>query len=362
MGFMRAESFLKAKPSPLVYDMNFAAGAPLHADFTFTRATAAYRRNSSGLWANVASGALRYHHTAAGAPLGALIERSRTNRAFRNRDLTHSVWIKTNCTTAKDATGIDGAANSASTLTATAAAATCLQSITLASGVRIFQPWIRRKTGTGTIEITLDGGTNWTAVTDSINSSTWTRVIVTATVTNPQVGFRLATSGDEIEVDMTDLQYDGDFPTAPIPVTASVVTRDIDQIAGPAYLNGTTLSFDAIWRRSSNATLIGSSASASSRVYVNSSGNLSVQDGAGTINTAETVSVNVPFEAAVALSTTGATKHICLNGGAVASGALGTFLTGSMSFLGTRSDFTETLNSTIAGSGFGTRRFLIQNL
>lgn len=215
----------------LLYDMNFAAGAALHASFTHTRATAAWRRNSSGLWESVASGVLRYHHTAAGSPLGILVESARTSRALHDRDLTQTPWTKTNCTAAKDATGIDGIANSASTLTATAASATCLQSITLASGARVFHPWVRRKTGTGTVRITLNGGTSWTDVTGSI-SATFARVMVTATVTDPQVGFEIQTSGDEIEVDFAELA-DGTFATSPIETAGAAVTRNADVITGP---------------------------------------------------------------------------------------------------------------------------------
>ena len=62
---------------------------------------------------------------------GLLIEETRTNVVLHNRDLTNAAWVKTNMTAVKDQTGVDGVANSASKITATAANATVLQTITL---------------------------------------------------------------------------------------------------------------------------------------------------------------------------------------------------------------------------------------
>ena len=225
-----------AGPAGPIYDMNFAAGVAMNPAFTFTRTTTAWRRNSSGLWESVASGVLRYHHTEAGEPLGILIEETRTDRALWNRDLTNTVWTKTDVTAAKDTTGIDGAANSASSLTATAASGMCLQGpIAHTSSARTFHPWIRRKTGTGTVEITLDN-ISWTDVTSLINSSTWSQVSIGATLANPTVGFKLGTSGDAIEVDFAGVT-DGtaqstNFATSPILTTTAVVTRNVDGIIG----------------------------------------------------------------------------------------------------------------------------------
>ena len=50
---------------------------------------------------------------------------------------------------------------------------------------------------------------------------------VTKNAANPQIGFRLVTSGDAIDVDMADCQ-DGAFSSSPIPTTTAAATRNAD--------------------------------------------------------------------------------------------------------------------------------------
>jgi len=129
-----------------------------------------------------------------------------TDSALHNRDLTNAAWVKTSVTAAKDAEGADGTPSGASTLTATGANGTVLQTVTAASGTHAFRPLVKRKTGTGTIEITTDNGGTWTDITSQLNSLKYTRVVTDkAAVTNPQFGFRIVTSGDEVEVDFAGL-------------------------------------------------------------------------------------------------------------------------------------------------------------
>ena len=170
----------------------------------------------------------------ASGPFGYNAEVARTNSALHSRKLaagvTATAWVESNITAADDATGVDGVANACSTLTATADNGTILQAITLASAAAVFQPFVKRKTGTGTIEITLNGGTNWTDITAAVDAAApdWYRLAaVTATLANPSIGYRLGTSGDEIEVDMNDCQ-NGTFRTSPIPTTTAAVPRNAD--------------------------------------------------------------------------------------------------------------------------------------
>jgi hypothetical protein len=167
---------------------------------------------------------------------GGLIEGARTNIALWNRDLTNAALVKTTTTAAKTATGIDGSANAASTLTATGTDSTVLQTVTLASSVRVFQPYIKRVTGTGAVSITTDNGTTWTDVTAQLNSSTYTKVQITQTVTNPVFGFKIATSGDVIAVDYADNQG-GAFASMPILTTTAAVTRAADVLSYPTAGN-----------------------------------------------------------------------------------------------------------------------------
>lgn len=136
------------------------------------------------------------------------------------RDFTDAAWVAVTCTKAFTATGIDGVANSASTLTASGAAATVLQTVVSAAVSRTFSVFVKRRTGTGTISISQDG-VAWTDVTAQINASTYTRVTLTATQLNPVVGFQITTSGDAIDVDVGQLQT-GAFATSPIYTTTTV--------------------------------------------------------------------------------------------------------------------------------------------
>ena len=152
---------------------------------------------------------------------------SYTNSATYSNDLTNAVWTASNVTVAKDAVGLDGAPNTACTLTATAGNGTVIRdAITAASGGHTTQWHIKRKTGTGTIEMTVDGGSTYTDITSQINGSTWARVQVTqAAVTNPSVGFRIGTSGDAIYVDYFGLES-ASFASSRIHTTTAAVTRN----------------------------------------------------------------------------------------------------------------------------------------
>lgn len=168
---------------------------------------------------------------------GFLAEGSSTNEALHSRDFTNAVHVKTNITAAKDAIGADGVANAASTLTATAANGTVFQTITKASAENTYSIDVRRKTGSGVIEISDDGGTGFTDITASINSTTYTRFQITTTQANPSIGFRIVTSGDEIEVDYEGLEA-LPFATSRIEVTTTPVTRAEDNlIIDPANIS-----------------------------------------------------------------------------------------------------------------------------
>jgi hypothetical protein len=157
-----------------------------------------------------------------------LVEEQRTNLCLYSDDFTNAAWVKVNVTPAKTATGPDGVANSASTLTATLANGTVLQTITSASAGRVTSMFVKRRTGTGAIEMTQDNGVSWTAVTVTAN---WTRVSVpSATILNPIVGVRIVTSGDAIDVALFQIE-NGAFITSPIPTVASQVTRAADQVS-----------------------------------------------------------------------------------------------------------------------------------
>jgi hypothetical protein len=212
------------------------------------------------------------------AARGLLIEEARTNVVLQNRDLTAAAWTKTNCTAAKTQTGIDGGSNSASSITATAANATCLQAITLASSARYQSAYVKRLTGSGVINMTMNGGSTWTAVTVT---GSWTRVeIPTATLANPSVGFQIVTNGDAIAVDLVQNE-NGAFATSVIPTAASAITRaaDIATMTGSNFSNwynasaGTFVAeFDLFSASGTRGIISADNAATSERIWLYGSG------------------------------------------------------------------------------------------
>jgi hypothetical protein len=207
---------------------------------TFTRASVGKFVDADGIVQDAANGQPRFDwasttSTGAGTiadpriiPLaanptsnGLLIEESRANRILWCRDATQANWVSTNVTAAKDQTGIDGVANAASSLTATANDGTCIQTITLASGSRTGSVYLKRITGTGNVQVSLDGSTYSTV---DLSASEWRRIVLSGTVTNPTVGIKLAVSGDAVAMDYGQVE-DGAFVTSPILTTTASVTR-----------------------------------------------------------------------------------------------------------------------------------------
>jgi hypothetical protein len=163
------------------------------------------------------------------------VEAAATNLALHSRDLTNAVWSGTTVTTAKNAVGADGVASGATRITATAASGTVLQALSHASQSRVFSAYIRRVTGTGAIQLTTNGGTNWDTVTITNN---YTQVAsVARTVASGTIGIRLAVSGDVIEVDFTQGEV-GPVATSPIATTIATATRNADVISLSGAVSG----------------------------------------------------------------------------------------------------------------------------
>ncbi len=195
---------------------------------TFTRASSSRAFGSDGFLSEVTTDNPRFEHDPANGDLalGLLVEEQRTNEALWNRDCTDVAWVKSDITAVLDATGLDGVANSASTLTATAANGTCLQTVTKASAENTYSVWVKRVTGSGDIDITDDNGVSWTTLT-GLSSSDWTRHDITRTQTNPVFGIRIVTDTDAVEVDMNQLEV-GAIPSSAIPTTTISITRAED--------------------------------------------------------------------------------------------------------------------------------------
>jgi hypothetical protein len=162
-----------------------------------TNVVACFLPDAAGVYSALASSGIRR------STKGAYNYPSATVRNLWGGDLTNAAWVKTNMTAAKDQPGIDGTANAASSLLATAADATSLQPITLASSNQIYQVCIKRLIGTGAVSMTIDGGTTWVDITAQITGGAAYAIafITQNAVTNPNIGFKLATSGDKIATD-----------------------------------------------------------------------------------------------------------------------------------------------------------------
>ena len=235
---------LPATPSLLIVPQFYKAGnlyqdvPPFVAEdstmrFAVSRNTTATRVNSSGLIESVASGVPRIDWLGQSCP-GLLVEPSAQNQALWSRDLSVSgTWAASGITAVRNAVGADGAASGSTTLTSTAASATITQNISHASQSRIFSAYMRRVSGTGQIQLTTNGGTNWQTVT--LTSAFAPFNSGAQTVASGQVGIRMIASGDVIEVDFTQAEV-GPVPTSPIPTTTAAVSRAADVISASGAL------------------------------------------------------------------------------------------------------------------------------
>lgn len=169
-------------------------------------------------------------------PQGVLIEEARTSLETWSRDATRAAWSKTDIAAAKDREGIDGVANAATRLTATGANGTCVQAVTSAQANRVLQVFVQRLTGSGAVELTLDGGSSWTDIAATLDGGAglyngFHRFAVTqAALTDPAIGLRIAADGDEIAVDYANLQSAG-FATSPVLAAGSLRSRASDRLS-----------------------------------------------------------------------------------------------------------------------------------
>lgn len=164
------------------------------------------------------------------------------NQLLYSQALDNAVWTATTMTLTTGQTD-PSAGTDAFTLTATSANATLLQSVALTDNLqRTFSIYLKRKTGTGNISITVDGTTYSVETT----TGSWARFDTTLTASGTvTAGVKITTSGDEVYAAWAMLE-DGDTAstyseTAANRYTVTQVT-DGDYPAnttrGCAYLDG----------------------------------------------------------------------------------------------------------------------------
>ena len=164
-------------------------------------------------------------------------------------DSTVTVWQPTTMTIAHHSVAAPDGTTTADTLTAAGANSTLIQDMgTVASAAKTGALWIKRKTGTGNIDLTMDGGATWTTQTVTAN---WTRFTKTQTLADEDFGIRIVTDTDAVYVWQGDVET-ASFASSDIPTVTVAVTRPADVLTyasagnisgtqGTAYAEVTTL-------------------------------------------------------------------------------------------------------------------------
>jgi len=164
------------------------------------------------------------------------------NQLLYSQALDNAAWTATTMTLTSGQTD-PSAGTDAYTLTATSGNATLLQSVVLTDNLqRTFSIYLKRKTGTGNISITVDGATYSVETT----TGAWARFDTTLTASGTvTAGVKITTSGDEVYAAWAMLE-DGDTATTYSETGANryTVTQVTDAdypantVRGCAYLDG----------------------------------------------------------------------------------------------------------------------------
>lgn len=208
---------------------------------TFTANSTRYARLSTGLYALVSANQPRAHYSRTGVYLGYWAETARsdvlgTTAAIR-RAMTDPGWVASDITVGS-AVGVDGGATSAASLTASAGDGTILFTTVLTAAVRTYGAWVRRKTGSGVIQMTKDGGASWTTITVDANYPELPQSVTTANAANPVVGFKIVESGDAIEVDFNTLEVASFSNRTPIPINVAKAADLLTLVPATGNLSG----------------------------------------------------------------------------------------------------------------------------
>lgn len=223
--------------------LDFTTGS-LDPRLTFTRSTTGTYINSSGYVTSAAINTPRFDYDpTALTPRGLLIEGSASNllnwsESFSTSGGTNNNWADTSIT--RNSTNNTDPANGTTALRITASAGNGTIISTAAIGTsaqRTFSIWLRRVSGTGNIQYTLDNGSTYT--TQAITSS-WVRYTFAATTAAQRVGIRIVTSGDSIELWGAQLEA-GSGASSYIPTGASQGSRAADFCTIPtaSFITGT---------------------------------------------------------------------------------------------------------------------------
>jgi len=143
-------------------------------------------------------------------------------------EVAGTTWTQTNVTIAANSIAAPDGNITADTLTAAADNATWVQTPTANQLVdKTWSIYVKRKTGTGAISLSLDGGSTYTAVTVTAD---WTRVSITQAIAAHSLVLKISTNTDAVYVWGSQLQR------GPIgPYLATTTAAKYDQ---PRYVTG----------------------------------------------------------------------------------------------------------------------------
>lgn len=216
------------------FDWNFKSGAlPPHT--YFSRASTATYIGSDGLVKTAQIDEPRFEYTSSGSPRGLLIEPNGTNvinwsESFATSGgVTHN-WADLNIT--RNSTTATSPAGTATALEiqSTAANGSVIMTAGLSTVSRMVSIWIKRISGTGSVQYTLNGGSTWSTISSTFsNSTSWIRWNLGLLASMSRFGIRLVTSGDVIQI--WGAQAEVARISSYIPTGSSSATRSADFVS-----------------------------------------------------------------------------------------------------------------------------------
>ena len=183
-----------------------------------------------------------FTRTSAGTFVGSngLIQNSpqSQNLLLWTQEFDNAAWVKTNSAVVANSVVAPDGTTTADTLTAASANGTALQTYIAINAPYVYSVWLRRLTGTGDVQITVDGTTYTTVAV----TSTWTRFDTTLVppVNTRTAGVRIVTSGDAVYVWGAQLEIVPDASlTLGSEIRSSGVTGLIGTATAATYNTGT---------------------------------------------------------------------------------------------------------------------------
>jgi hypothetical protein len=330
--------------------LDFMSSGNLPAGVTFSRASTATYTDASGTIQTAAVNQPRWDY-AGGSLRGLLIEEARTNLALQSGDMSNAAWIKLGqsgpaapVVTANQTTAPDGTLTASRVafpaVSGAGAMSVLYQTPTLSTVAYSFSVWLRGSVGGEQVYFSMNPGgppfyetprlvltTQWqryTLTTAALVAGSWAIIIGTDLRGPTETSTPAATVfiwGAQIEA--------GSFPTSYIPTTGAVTRAQDSCGIPPANMSpwfaspggswfAEFVNFDAVTARNSRvvsqATSGGIAPLQDTNTFV-----LAQFDGVAAVATANTIGANV-ISRGVSTWTPGQAK-ICLNGGAVVTGA-----------------------------------------